>query len=154
MAYAGPAAGLVAALKFRGALPCARLMAAHVVAGAPPGLLLDGAALVPVPTHPSRARRRGYDQAHVLARALSARTGLPVRASLRRTGSRTRQRGSTRAERLGEGRLELHCRAPAPEQVILVDDVHTTGATLRAAALAVRAAGARDVVAVTWARTL
>jgi predicted amidophosphoribosyltransferase len=154
VAYAGPATGLVAALKFRGALPCAQLMAAQIVAGAPPGLLAPGTVLVPVPTHPARARRRGYDQAQVLARALAGRSGLPVTRCLRRTGSRARQLGAGRAERLQAGRLELHCHGPAPERATLVDDVHTTGATLRAAALALRAAGARDVVAITWARTL
>lgn len=154
VAYAGPATGLVAALKFRGALPCARLMAAQIAAGAPADLLAPGSVLVPVPTHPARARRRGFDQAQVLARALSARTGLPVQACLRRSGSRARQLGAGRAERLQAGRLELHCRGPGPARAVLVDDVHTTGATLRAAAAALRAAGAADVAAVTWARTL
>jgi predicted amidophosphoribosyltransferase len=154
VAYAGPATGLVAALKFRGALPCAQLMAAQIAAGAPPGLLGAGTVLVPVPTHPARARRRGYDQARVLADALAGRTGLPVARCLRRTGSRARQLGAGREERLRAGRLELRCHGPAPERAALVDDVHTTGATLRAAALALCAAGASDVVAITWARTL
>ncbi|MGI8730404.1 MAG: ComF family protein, partial [Solirubrobacteraceae bacterium] len=50
-------------------------------------------------------------------------------------------------------RLGFAARGPAPPQVVLVDDVHTTGATLSACASALRAAGARRVVAVTWART-
>jgi predicted amidophosphoribosyltransferase len=154
VAYAGPATGLVAALKFRGALQCADLMAAQIAAGAPPGLLRAGAVLVPVPTHPARRRRRGYDQAHLLARALATRTGLPVGACLRRIGGDARQLGADRAERLQEGRLRLRCRGPAPELAILVDDVHTTGATLRAAAGALRAAEARDIMVITWARTL
>jgi ComF family protein len=154
VAYAGPATRLVAALKFHGALPCAQLMAAQIAVGAPPGLLTRGAVLVPVPTHPARHRRRGYDQAAVLARALSRRTGLRLDMCLRRTGEAARQLGAGRAERLQAGRLDLRCRGTAPGVAILVDDVHTTGATLRAAAAALRAAGARDVVAVTWARTL
>lgn len=152
--YAGPAIRLVAALKFHGALPCAQLMAAQITAGAPPGLLMRNAVLVPVPTHPVRHRRRGYDQAVVLARALSRRTGLDLDPCLRRRGEAVRQLGAGRAARLQAGRLDLRCRGAAPPAAILVDDVHTTGATLRAAAAALGAAGARDIVAVTWARTL
>jgi predicted amidophosphoribosyltransferase len=144
----------VAALKFRGALQCADLMAAQIAAGAPPGLLRAGAVLVPIPTHPARRRRRGYDQAHVLARALAARTGLQVSACLRRTGGDARQLGAGRAQRLQDGRLRVHCRGAGPEHAVLVDDVHTTGATLRAGAAALRAAGTRDIVVVSWARTL
>jgi predicted amidophosphoribosyltransferase len=154
VAYAGPATGLVAALKFHGALPCARLMAAQIVAGAPTGLLGASAVLVPVPTHGRRRRQRGYDQAEVLARALARRTGLPLHTCLVRTGDGTRQLGAGRAERLQAGRLQLRCRGAAPPVAVLVDDVHTTGATLRTAAAALGAAGARDIVAVTWARTL
>lgn len=153
MAYTGPATALVAALKFRGALPCAELMAAQLAALAPPGLL-DAGVLVPVPTHPARARRRGYDQADVLARALARRSGLPVDGCLARAGPRSRQLGAGRAERLQDGRLDLRCRRAPPPRAVLVDDVHTTGATLRAAAAALRRDGASEVVAVTWARTL
>ncbi|WP_354701302.1 hypothetical protein DSM112329_01614 [Paraconexibacter sp. AEG42_29] len=155
VAYTGPATRLVAALKYRGALPCARLMAAQVVAGAPPGLLGPAATLVPVPTHPGRTRRRGYDQADVLARAIAARSGIPVVRCLKRTGAgAVRQQGAGRAERLEAGRIDLRLTRPPPSHVVLVDDVHTTGATLRAAAARLREAGAADVVAVTWARTL
>lgn len=154
VAYAGPAVGVVAALKDRGARACADAMAAQIVAAAPAGLLGTDAVLVPVPTHPWRARRRGYDQADLLARALAERTGLPRAAALGRRGPPTRQRGATRAARLGTGRIALVARGPAPPRVALVDDVHTTGATLRAAAIAIRAAGARDVGVLTWARTL
>ncbi|UTI65857.1 double zinc ribbon domain-containing protein [Paraconexibacter antarcticus] len=153
VAYTGPATALVAALKFRGALPCASLMAAQVAALAPPGLLAGGV-LAPVPTHPARARRRGYDQADVLACALARRSGLAVEACLTRAGPRSRQLGAGRAERLQDGRLHLRCRRAPPSRVVLVDDVHTTGATLRAAAAALRRGGAAEVVAVTWARTL
>ena len=61
VAYEGPARALVHALKFRGALRLADLMAAQIAAGAPPELLAAPVALVPVPTHPARVRRRGFD---------------------------------------------------------------------------------------------
>jgi predicted amidophosphoribosyltransferase len=154
VAYDGPARQLVAALKFRGALPVAGLMAAQIAAGAPPGLLTPGAALVPVPTHPVRARRRGFDQAQRLALALGGRTGLPVRPCLTRAGPASRQLGAGRHERLAHGRIAVSAREPAPARAVLVDDVHTTGATLAACAVALRFAGAAHVDAVAYARTL
>lgn len=154
VAYTAPATDLVHALKFRGALWCADLMAAQIAAGAPDGLLTAEVTLVPVPTDPARRRGRGFDQADVIARALATRTGLPVRACLRRDDRGARQLGAGRSERLRDGRLRVHCRGPAPTMAVLIDDVHTTGATLRASAATLRAAGTDDVVALTWARTL
>ncbi len=154
VAYTGSAPALVAALKFRGALPCAALMAGQMVAGAPPGRFGSGVVLVPVPTAPSRRRTRGYDQADVLVRAVSTRTGCPRHPCLRRSGSAARQLGAGREQRLAAGRLAVRCVGPAPQQVVLVDDVHTTGATLRACTAALREAGTRRVAVVSWARTL
>jgi len=154
LAYEGTARALVTALKFRGALPVAGVMAAPLVATAPPGLLRAGAVLVPVPTHPVRRRRRGFDQAERLARALGERTDLPFEPCLRRGGEATRQLGAGRGERRAAGRLHLTVRGEPPARAILVDDVHTTGATFDAAARALRAAGAAHVTALAYARTL
>jgi ComF family protein len=154
LAYEGTARALVAALKFHGALPVAGVMAAHLAATAPPGLLRDGAALVPVPLHPRRRRRRGFDQAERLATALARRTGLPVAACLRRGGPPARQMGASRAQRRETGRLAIVCAIPPPPRAILVDDVHTTGATFDACARALRAGGATHVTALAYARTL
>src|ERR671914_1398682 len=76
VAYEGPARDLVRALKFRGALSLAREMSALVVASAPRDLLRGE--LVPVPLHPVRQRRRGFNQAAVLAGAIAGATGLAV----------------------------------------------------------------------------
>ena len=154
VAYDGPAKALVLALKFRGALPVADLMAAQIVATAPPGLLRPGVALVPVPLHPARRRRRGFDQSARLAAAVARRSGLELVPCLRRRGPAARQLGASRSERRDPGRLRIEAVAPAPELALLVDDVHTTGATFDACARALRAAGARDVGAVAYARTL
>lgn len=154
LAHDGPARALVAALKFRGRLPVADVMAGQIVATAPPGLLAPPAVLVPVPADPSRRRARGFDQAERLARALGRRTGLPRRAALRRIGSAVHQVGASRAARLAPGRLDVVAACPAPGRAVLVDDVHTTGATLRACAAALCAAGAQRVVCVTYARAL
>lgn len=154
LAYERTARALVTALKFHGALPVAGVMAAHLAATAPPGMLRATAVLVPVPSHPARRRRRGFDQAHVLAAALARRTGLPVAACLHRHGSSARQVGAGRTERRAEGRLRLDVRGVAPAHAILVDDVHTTGATLDACARALRVAGTAHVTAMAYARTL
>jgi predicted amidophosphoribosyltransferase len=154
LAHDGPARALVAALKFRGALPVARLMAAQIAASAPRELLA-GATIVPVPLHRARRRARGFDQAALIATALATRCGLPLDACLRRDGRPTRQLGADRAARRAAAeRQRLSVRGPAPAHALLVDDVHTTGATFDACARALRAAGARRVTAIAYARAL
>jgi ComF family protein len=152
VAYAGPARALVGALKFRGAAGVADTMAAQMAANAPTSML-EGA-LVPVPLHARRLRRRGYNQAAVIADALTRRTGLEVADCLRRAGSAVTQVGRDRRERrLGPaGNMELH--AAAPGRVVLVDDVATTGATLAACAAVLREGGSIEVAALVFARTI
>jgi ComF family protein len=152
LAYEGVARELVQSLKFRGALPVARLMAAQLAAGLPPALRAVDA-VVPVPAHRGRRRRRGFDPAGALARALSARLGLPLAACLDRGGGR-RQVGASEGQRRDPARLAVRARGSPPARVLLIDDVHTTGATLDACARALAAAGSTWVVAATYARTL
>ena len=152
VAYAGPARDLVGALKFRGATGVADTLAAQIAASAPASML--GSTLVAVPLHPRRLRRRGYNQAELIAAALARRTAVAVADCLGRTGSAATQVGRDRRERrLGPaGSVEL--RAAAPGRVVLVDDVATTGATLAACAAALRAAGCAEVAALVFARTI
>jgi ComF family protein len=150
-AYEGRARDLVQALKFRGALPLAALMAGQMAANAPP--LDPAAAVVPVPPSRRRLRERGFDPAALLARNFAQRTGHELVPALRRLDRGARQVGAGRAERGDHGRIRIEATAAAPRAVVLVDDVHTTGATLRACAQALRAAGATQIAAMTYART-
>lgn len=156
LAYEGPARELVRGLKFRGAIRLAQAMAAQITANAPAHLLASGS-LVPVPLHPRRERRRGFNQARLLAEALSARTGLALCDRLARGGRPRSQVGRGRLERRAGPAGAIHVRArgePGLDRAILVDDVATTGGTLAACAAALRASGTEEVVAVTFARTL
>jgi predicted amidophosphoribosyltransferase len=148
--YEGPARDLVAALKFRGLLPVAALIAERIARLAPPELL--SGAIVPVPTARRRTLVRGFDPAAEIALALVERSGLPLSACLVRRGG-GRQLGRRRGERLARAPA-IHPRAPVPASAVLLDDVLTTGATISAAAGALRAAGAVRVVAITFARRL
>jgi predicted amidophosphoribosyltransferase len=154
LAFEGPARAVVHALKFDGALALAGLMAAQMVATAPAAVLAEGAALVPVPTPGGRRRRRGFDHAARLAAAVSERTGLPVSPCLRRAGPAPRQAGARRHARLERGRVQVEVAGEVPERVVLVDDVHTTGATLRACARKLSANHALSISALTYARAL
>jgi ComF family protein len=161
VAYSGPARDLVRALKFRGATAVADAMAAQMAANAPAGLLgagglrgAQGPALVPVPLHPRRLRRRGYNQAALIAASLARRTPLEVVDCLARSGSSATQVGRDRSERRTGPAGSVEARAAAPDSVLLVDDVATTGATLAACAAAAHAAGAVEVTALVFARTI
>jgi ComF family protein len=156
LAYDGVARELVAALKFRGALPVATVMAAHIAANLPPDLraIVAGTAVVPVPPQAARARRRGFDPAGAVAAELARRLELPERPVLRRRDREGRQVGASRAQRRRSGRLCTELRGPPPRRASLVDDVHTTGATLDACARALAAGGCEEVIALTYARTL
>jgi ComF family protein len=156
VAYDGPARELVKALKFHAAAGIADEMAALVAANAPASLLT--ATLVPVPLHQARRRIRPFNQAELLARAISARAAragraLPIHDCLARSGAHRPQVGRGRAARLQGPAGAIRASGPAPPNVLLVDDVVTTGATLAACAAALRGAGAEHVAAVAFART-
>ncbi len=151
--YEEPLRNAILQLKFHDAVPfvtpLARLLAPHVPQG-------SGYLLVPVPSHASRLRKRRYNHAALLVQKLTELTGTPNNVTtLRRTVASSPQAQKTRAARL---RLPATHFAVAPKHVagkdiILVDDIYTTGATVRACALCLRKAGATSVHVLTLAYT-
>ncbi|MFQ5877281.1 MAG: ComF family protein [Acidobacteriota bacterium] len=164
--YDGAIRRLIRAFKFEGIDYLGRVLGEESASRVLP--LLGSAVprpdlVVPVPLHWWRRSRRGYDQALLLARALARRAGLPLAAGLlvrRRVG---RQLGLSRNARLAALRGAYLVRGTRPgrgtgvpvegRNVLLVDDVVTTGATLQACALPLRRAGARTVAGFAVART-
>ncbi|WP_313233286.1 ComF family protein [Stenotrophomonas acidaminiphila] len=148
--YAAPADGLLRRFKFHGDLAAGRLLAQLMHARLAP--VARPQALVPVPLHLSRLRRRGYDQALELARPLGRALQLPVLAGLHRTRATPPQSALDAAARRRNLRQAFAARGRLPTHVALVDDVMTTGATVQAAARALRRAGVVRVDAWVCAR--
>jgi ComF family protein len=111
-------------------------------------------AVVPVPLHFQRLQERGYNQSALLAAAFSRAVGLPMQPTwLERTRETRQQVGLAPSERRDnvEGAF-CAAEAVAGQRLLLIDDVYTTGSTLRACATAALAAGASAVYGLTLAQ--
>ena len=107
-----------------------------------------GDVLVPVPLHWSRKRKRGYNQAALLARELSKRCGIPADETLLRRVRRTRaQKDLNDQERLAnlKGAFSVPKGSISYRNIILVDDIYTTGSTIDEAARVLKENGAQTV---------
>lgn len=159
VAYTGAARRMVQNLKFRDRTDLAPWMARWMLrAGSE--LVADADALVPVPLHRRRFLARRFNQSAELARALARLADLPFeplavarfRATRRQLGlaARERQENVRRAFRVpAEAEILVNGR-----RILVVDDVFTTGATVRAVSGALKRAGAREVDVLTFARVL
>lgn len=111
-------------------------------------------ALVPVPVHPSRKRKRGYNQAELLAGVISSRTGIPVRKDIivrqkktapqKELNEKQRQNNLKKAFKIGQNDVKLNI-------TIIVDDIYTTGSTIDAMAKVLLEAGISQVYFMTLA---
>ena len=140
-------------LKYRGVAASAPELAARMAAHAlRHGLTAD--VIAPVPLHQRRHRRRGYNQAALLAREVSRLLDVPLLDdALVRTQYRSPQAAaSSKEERASAVRDAFRCDVPlSGRRVLLIDDVCTTGATLNACACALRAADGGSVIGLTLA---
>jgi ComF family protein len=159
--YAGPVREALMSLKFGGLRSATSAFApwmAEALSRAPPQpggkSRIEDATLTWVPLWPGRRRRRGFDQAEALARAVAANAGMPVRRLLARTRDTAPQ-----AQRAGVARRRalqgaFQATGTAPQLLVLVDDVLTSGATAAECARVLKRAGAREVGLLTAARSL
>lgn len=151
--YEGVAKSLVWNLKFERSREAANILGRYM-AELYGELLTNDVLVVPVPTATRRVRRRGYDQAVLIARSFAKHTGLEYSPLLRRLGSQE-QKGASRQQRHEQLREAFEVRRfdkLVGRRIILIDDVITTGATLEAAAKVLRRHGALRVGALAFAR--
>lgn len=158
LVYDGGCRELIHAFKYRQRFHLRRslaLLTAELLA--PFATSLGADLLVPVPLHPSRLRKRGFNQALLLAELLSSAWQLPLlRQGLQRTRSTTPQSelsADQRATNLRNAFTVPDNRTIRGKRVLLVDDVFTTGATLAGCSHCLLKAGANAVCCVTVART-
>jgi len=160
-AYDGPLRQAILACKYQNRRDVAVSLGALIAARVSPG----GEVLVPVPLHPARLAARGYNQARLLAAALALGWRRLARESrLELADALCRVRATSPQSELHLGARETNVRdafAAGPQarvvacrRVVLVDDVVTTGATLRACAQVLRACGARSIMAICAAAKL
>ncbi len=155
--YSDVAARLVHALKYGDRLEVARAMGGWM-ARAGQDLLADADVIVPVPLHARRLWQRRYNQSALLAQNLARLTGMPWdSARLRRVRATRSQVGLTASQRATNmrGAFAVAPRASVDGQrVLLVDDVYTTGTTVRAATAVLARAGASAVDVLVFARVV
>ena len=156
---AGTGKQIVHALKYDGWTRTAKAMAERMSrVSFPVDVKEERSVIVPIPLARSRMRERGFNQSEELARHLASIWRIPLRNDLllRETSTRS-QTELTPGERLGNvaGAFTIPDRARSSlggQHLVLLDDVVTTGATLRAAASALFAAGARTISYMTFGR--
>ncbi len=155
-AYEGRLKGIVTCFKYA-EMPALGVELGELLASRVEGLAGGFDVVVPVPLHWRRRWNRGFNQAEVIARQLARRTGRPlVTSALKRTHATAPQTARSRRARVAnvKGAFVIRSRgAIAGSGILLVDDVATTGATVRECARVLKAAGADTVHAVTAART-
>jgi len=149
--YEGVGKKIVHALKYRGYKQVVERLAVPLMLET----LGDGRfdAVVPVPLHRSRLRKRGFNQAELLARGVAERMKATVSDTLQVVRSTREQVELSAAQRRANVAGAYGATEALPGKLLVVDDVFTTGATMSACAATLLRAGAKEVHAVTLCRT-
>lgn len=154
--YAGPLRDCVVALKYRGRHKTAERLARRILECSFCQDVLDGAdSLVAVPLHDDRERERGFNQAELIACALARFRPVRVSRALiraRRTESQTHLSARDRRRNVRDAFAVTSDLSVRNAVLVMVDDVTTTGATIRECALTLLDHGVREVRAITVAR--
>jgi ComF family protein len=101
---------------------------------------------VPIPLHRARLQSRGFNQAEVLTQVISQKTNLPVSLSLERKINNKPQALLTGKERLDNVKGIFEAKPPIPDNIIIIDDIWTTGATMKEAATILKQHGAKKIL--------
>jgi ComF family protein len=146
--FNGPAREIIHHLKYSGRVSLAKPLGGLLRACMQREGFQSKVAL-PVPLHRARTRKRGFNQAELLARGL----GLPVETRLlRRSKNTPTQTGLSRSQRVFNLAGAFEIRGPVPDCVLVVDDVYTTGATMIEIAKTLRRANVSRIEVLTAAR--
>jgi len=156
--YEYPVDRLVTLAKFHARLDAARvlgdLLVAHLQVQKSIGRLDAPDLIIPVPLHRSRLARRGFNQAHDIAKPVAAGLGLPLQTDICRRNRATREQTALTGRARHRNTRDAFCAADVSGcHIAIVDDVVTTGSTVAAMATTLRAAGASKVQVWSVART-
>ena len=149
--YEGVGKEIVHALKYRGYKKVVGKLAVPLILQVLGDERFD--AVVPVPLHRSRLRKRGFNQAELLARGVAEKINAAVSDTLKVVRSTRDQVELSAAQRRANVAGAYTAGGPVRGKVLLIDDVFTTGATMSACAATLTGAGAREVHALSLCRT-
>lgn len=160
--YTGPARALVHELKFRYVAEIGPIITEELLRGLLNNrsfeneILRDTPAVIPIPLHKRRKNWRGFNQAEMLARLTAERLGYLCDTEVLMRKKYTQQQArlplKERRNNLEDAFSVTSEKQLVGKRVILVDDVWTTGSTMRSAASVLKRAGARSVWGLVYAR--
>lgn len=141
---------MVLAAKYGASRPALAVMAQHMAALALPAV----ECVLPIPIASARLWQRGFNQSHYLAAAVAKQHGLRLDKTLLHKAARPPQSTLAAKQRQKNMAGAFSVQGECPKTLLLVDDVYTTGATLREAAKTLKAAGAEHIFAAVFAAVI